>query len=198
MPAHLSESGPFFTMMNLSLASPPRGMRSEPVMNCSSCFFSFSLNSRTICQKLLGFGKRRGGREGGREEGREGEERRKGGERRKEGRKEGREGEREGRREEGREEGGRKGGRERGREGGRKGGRREERFNIHVHVCPIHIQVYAHTQSCTCRHNAAPLLSVAPDLHNNWVLSCEAIVASALLQSINIPLLGGGRKIVNE
>lgn len=50
---YLSESGPFFTMMNLSLASPPRGMRSEPVTNASSCFFCASGNERTICQKLL-------------------------------------------------------------------------------------------------------------------------------------------------
>ena len=51
--SYLSESGPFLTMMNLSLERPPNGMRSEPVMNCSSCFFSFSPNSRTICQKFL-------------------------------------------------------------------------------------------------------------------------------------------------
>ena len=50
---HLSESGPFLTMMNLSLAIPPSGMRSEPVMNSSSRLFSDSLNPRTICQKSL-------------------------------------------------------------------------------------------------------------------------------------------------
>ena len=50
---YLSESGPFLTMINLSLARPPRGIRSEPVTNARSCFFCVSLNSRTIFQKLL-------------------------------------------------------------------------------------------------------------------------------------------------
>ena len=161
MPAHLSESGPFFTMMNLSLASPPRGMRSEPVMNCSSCFFSFSLNSRTICQKLLGFGKRRGGREGGREEGREGEERRKGGERRKEGRKEGRERGREGGRKGGRREEGREGGREGGKEGGREGGGRKGLTYMYMYVQYIyrcmHIRSHVHVDTMLHHCSLLPL-----------------------------------------
>ncbi len=51
--SHLFESGPFLTMTNLSLASPPTGMRSEPVIKASSRFFCSSEYSLTICQKLL-------------------------------------------------------------------------------------------------------------------------------------------------
>ena len=51
--ADLSESGPFLTMTNFSFASPPMGIRSEPVMNCNNCFFSNSPNPRTISQKSL-------------------------------------------------------------------------------------------------------------------------------------------------
>ena len=51
--SHLSESDPFFTIINLSFERPPTGILSEPVMNESNFFLWDSENSLTICQKFL-------------------------------------------------------------------------------------------------------------------------------------------------
>ena len=50
---NLSESGPFFAMISFSLASPPTGIRSLPVVNWSSLRFCSSEKAWQISQKYL-------------------------------------------------------------------------------------------------------------------------------------------------